>query len=267
MISELDDCEGTLGITVLASGSAGNATLIHHGDKAILVDAGISLKELKTRMKSCNLAPDIQAVLVTHEHADHVKGLRVIANAFDVPIYTTRLCCEKLLEYDAKLRNIKIFMPGGEFDIAGVKVSPFSISHDAVDTVAFTFECEGRKIGVATDLGRPSQMVEFRLRDCDVMLLESNHDLNLLAESTRPWQLKQRILGPIGHLSNRQFCELFPKVVSERTRTLLLGHVSRECNTYEVAEATARCMLDAIHREDIRLKVARQDRPLETVWA
>ena len=160
-----------------------------------------------------------------------------------------------------------LFTPGGDFPVCGFSVLPFAVQHDAVEPVGYVITCQSRKIGIVTDLGRPGQMTEFQLRSCDTLAIESNHDLNMLAASKRPWYLKQRILGPQGHLSNLQSQELLGKILSSNTRNVLLMHISQECNTHELAETLARQKLQNLGRHDVNLQAASQDKPLPTAWA
>lgn len=255
-----------LGITVLASGSKGNSCMLQYGDDAILIDAGLCCRELKARMHAvgCHTAP--KAILVTHEHTDHVCGISAIANNFAADVYCTRLCSQRISTLKRVKTKCFIFMPGSEFSIGPFRIHPFPISHDSQDAVGYTVEVEGKKFAIATDLGIATQMVEFNLRNCDAIIMESNHDLAMLANSARPWTLKQRILSTRGHLSNVQFANLFEKVVAPNTKVLVLGHISQECNTYPLVEDNARTLLERLGRQDINLNVALQDEPLNTIW-
>ncbi|MDD3695149.1 MAG: MBL fold metallo-hydrolase [Lentisphaeria bacterium] len=258
---------GCVGVTVLGSGSKGNAILVHNERSGLLIDAGFSLRETRRRMKQCGICESlVKGILVTHEHRDHVCGLRVCANHFEAPVYASRLCAEHLQAKDDKLRVNVIFTPGEEFELADFSVLPFSVQHDAVEPVGYVLSSASRKVGIAMDLGQFGQMAEYQLRSCDTLALESNHDLDLLAASKRPWRLKQRILGSHGHLSNVQSQELLEKTISDNTQNLLLVHISRECNTYELAEQGAREKLAELGRGDVSLHAAKQDEVLPTVW-
>ena len=256
-----------VGLTVLGSGSSGNCTLVHIGNEAVMIDAGFSLKEIRRRMECVGLSDlNIRGILVTHEHDDHVKGLRVCSNHFNAPIFATAACAETLRLHDKKLGQMIRITPGGRFELAGFTICPFSIPHDARDPVAYAVYHETVKIGVATDIGYASAGVEYELRNCNALLLESNHDIQMLAASTRPWSLKQRILGRTGHLSNETCAELLSRIVGSYTRNIILGHVSRECNCEEMVRQNGIQALASIGRNDIRLEVARQDEPLQTFW-
>lgn len=260
-----EDCR--LGVTVLGSGSKGNSTLIHCGSDAIMIDAGFSARETVRRMNAVELKGlNIHGILVTHEHEDHIRGLRVCAELFDAPIFATRICATCLRYRDPKIGQMTTFAPGGAFDIGCFTVCPFSIPHDANDPVAYAVYCGDYKIAVATDVGYVSAGVEYQLRDCDTMVVESNHDLNMLAASNRPWSLKQRIMGRHGHLSNEASQQLLEKTVADKTRHVILAHLSHECNTREIAERCALDGLSNLRRNDISLAVAMQESPLGTVW-
>jgi phosphoribosyl 1,2-cyclic phosphodiesterase len=257
-----------IGVTVLGSGSKGNAIVVHNAQMGLLIDAGMSLRETRRRLAIAGLAESlIKAILVTHEHSDHVAGLRVCADHFQVPVYASRLCAEKLRHQDDKMCPTVLFTPGGKFSVCGFNVLPFAVQHDAVEPVGYVISTASRKVGIALDLGRSAQMTEFQLRSCDTLAIESNHDLNMLAASKRPWHLKQRILGPQGHLSNQQSQELLGKTLSSNTRNVILVHISQECNTAELAESSARKKLDELGRRDVNLQAAGQGVPLPTVWA
>lgn len=256
-----------LGVTVLGSGSHGNALLIHCGDAGVLVDAGFSLKELRRRLQVARLPESIvRGIIVTHEHSDHISGLRVCANHFRVPVFMTRPCAEVLRQRDPALGQLSLFAPGGAFTVSPFEIEPFSIPHDANDPVAFVVRCGACKIGVVTDLGFAGSAVEYQLRQCNTIVLESNHDLNLLAACKRPWSLKQRIMGRHGHLSNKACVELLHKVIDTSTRNIILAHISQECNRPDLVEANARRFLGDIARTDIELVIAAQDQPSATVW-
>jgi phosphoribosyl 1,2-cyclic phosphodiesterase len=258
--------ENLVGITVLGSGSGGNCTLLHHGRDAIMIDAGFSARETAARMLQAGVAGlHVLAILVTHEHADHVKGLRVCASKLNAPIFATAKCADFLRTKDSRLPRFSTFAPGGRFAVGEFTVCPFSISHDAEDPVAFTIQCQHKRIAVATDIGYISASVEYGLRSCNALVLESNHDLNMLAKSDRPWSLKQRIMGMQGHLSNDSVEQLLRKVLAPETENLILAHISRECNTPDCVKDNALKCLHELRRDDIRLDIASQDNPLK-VW-
>lgn len=259
--------ENKIGLTVLGSGSGGNCTLVHSGDDAVLIDAGFSLKETRHRIESAGLSElKIHGILVTHEHTDHIKGVRVCANYFHAPIFATMGCSMEIRAIDSRIGQIVRICPGGKFDLGCFTITPFSIPHDARDPVGYIVSCNDVKIGVATDIGYASSGVEYELRNCHSMLLESNHDIQLLAASSRPWNVKQRILSRIGHLCNDAASELLKKIVGPSTKNIVLGHISHECNSSDIALRCGQCALHEIGRDDINLEIAKQDEPLSTIW-
>lgn len=263
----MDPRETGLGITVLGSGSQGNATVLHSSSEGVLIDAGFSAREIRNRLQNAGVDERIlKAIVVSHEHADHVKGLRVFAKQLQIPIYANRNTATILRRRDAQFGQMYLFATGSPFSIAGFTVETFSIPHDANDPVAFLIRWQDRRIGIATDLGHVSRLVLYQLRECDALIVESNHDIQMLGQSPRPWALKQRILSRHGHLSNEACIELLQFIIHPRTRHVIMAHASQECNQYELIEAMGAKCLEDLGRLDIGLSVARQDAPLPTVW-
>jgi phosphoribosyl 1,2-cyclic phosphodiesterase len=261
------DSSPSLGVTILGSGSRGNALVLHTAAGAVLLDAGFSARELVQRLAQAGLdAAALSAIVVSHEHVDHVKGLRVFAERYGLPVFANRGTATVLRNRDSQLGPLRLFAAGNPFEIGPFMVHPFSIPHDANDPVAFVVQVCGRRIGIATDLGHVNHLVTHQLRDCDLLVLESNHDLSMLGNSQRPWALKQRILSRHGHLSNDACMELLRAVVHARTRHVVLAHASSECNCPAlVAKAVAEC-LSGLGRTDITAHIARQEEPLPTLW-
>ncbi len=258
---------GLFGITVLGSGSSGNATVIHGPEGDLLIDAGFSGKELSARFAEAGLDPgQVKAMLITHEHSDHVKGCRVFADRQGIPMYLTHRTL-LAMEQSGRLGGSRsLFSPGSSFGLCGVEVSPFSVQHDASDPVAFTFSFDGLKIGVATDLGSLNMLSLQRLKGCSALVLESNHDLDMLRNCQRPIQTKRRIMGRMGHLNNDDAMRALDELVGDGCSCLILAHLSRECNSPELVENLARKQLAKLRRDDILLIVAEQGRPTRTVW-
>jgi phosphoribosyl 1,2-cyclic phosphodiesterase len=256
-----------VGITILGSGSRGNATVVHTENEAILIDAGFSARELRKRMARAEVDEKlVRAILVTHEHSDHVCGLRVCAKQLGVPVYANRGTAEVLRSRDDKLGALTIFAPGSSFGVGPFTVEPFTIPHDAYDPVAFVVKLGAIKLGIATDLGHVNALVSHQLKACDALVVESNHDIGMLRNSDRTWSLKQRILSRHGHLSNDDGLELLRKVLHARTRHVVMAHASRDCNEYELVEAGVRQCLVELGREDVQLHVATQDDGVQTIW-
>src|SRR6202011_79596 len=204
-------------VTMLASGSHGNCAVVASACTRMLVDAGISCRETFKRMKALGEDPQtLSAILITHEHSDHVYGLATLAKKLDVPVFmtgATHQAWARALRDDLgelpKMAKLELFSAGRSFQIGDITVTPFTIPHDAADPVGFTFRAEGAKIGIATDLGYMPPSVRDQLRGCDVLMIESNHDLEMLRVGPYPWSVKQRVMSRVGHLSNESLAQFF----------------------------------------------------------
>lgn len=224
---------------MLGSGSGGNATLLDNGQGCLLVDAGLSAKQLVLRMRELGVEPEgLTGILITHEHGDHVKGLEVFCRKFDIPVFATALTQEVLTQKVTSVRQWKLFSAGQGFDCGGVLVESFSIPHDAVDPVGFKFDYEGQQTALVTDLGHANARLIEKLRGVTAMVLEANYcDQMLEDDEVRPWSLKQRISSRHGHLSNKQACEVARELQASGLDRVVLGHLSKDCNTATVASA------------------------------
>ena len=262
-----------IGVTVLASGSNGNCVAIHSEDRTLLVDCGISKSELIHRLELSAISPDtIKGILLTHAHGDHVKGVDLVARTLEVPVYATSACFDGLKAHIEKYSRKKectllprLFQVGYTFECAQFQVTPFPVEHDA-DTVGYVLTTPRGKIGIATDVGTPTHLLETFLRDCHTLVLESNYDQNMLIQSPRSWDLKHRICGGHGHLSTRQAAELLPRLVTRNTRNVILAHTSGDCNHYQLALDAAQEALHSIQRDDIFLECGRRDGAIPTRW-
>jgi len=230
---------------ILGSSSSGNCALLSTDDCKVLIDAGFSAKRLKPMLAAVGESFEtIDAVFLTHEHSDHSAGLRGLGRYEHLRFFANRdtaNCCQKKL---TRRLNWQIFETGREFEFRGLKVNSFCIPHDAHDPVGYVFECGGgslfsprTKIGWATDLGYVPQLVRERVRDCDVLVLESNYDSDMLdSDERRPWALKQRIRGRHGHLGNTAAFEYVSEESSAKWQHLYLGHLSKECNAMAIVQ-------------------------------
>jgi phosphoribosyl 1,2-cyclic phosphodiesterase len=245
-----------LSVSVLASGSRGNATYISDGHTAILVDAGLSGVELQRRMTAKGLDPSrLDAILVSHEHTDHIHGVGVLSRRFGLTVYIndeTRQASAKAL---GKLAGVCPFTCGHSFAIGNLAIHPFSISHDAQDPAGFTIGCDGAKVGLATDLGIATAVVRTHLAACDILVLEANHDTQMLIDGPYPWPLKQRIRGRSGHLSNDDAALLLESLQHDRLAHVILAHLSEENNT---AEKARRAISAVLNGAGVELHVASQ---------
>lgn len=256
------------GITNLGSGSSGNATVIHGPEGNLLLDAGFSAKELALRMTGAGIDPaSIRGILISHEHSDHTLGCRVFSNRYDVPVYVTNVTGKKMFKNKQMPEKVALFTPGAGFSLCGLNVEPFTVPHDADETVAFVFRCMDRKIAVATDLGFINTLTRSKLTACDVLMMESNHDPRLLMNSSRPLKIKRRILGKFGHLSNSDALDELPNLLTDQTKCLIFGHLSEECNDRELLEEMTLDRLAEMQRKDIMFHIAAQEYFLPTFWA
>ncbi|MCF7853411.1 MAG: MBL fold metallo-hydrolase [Candidatus Pacebacteria bacterium] len=257
-----------IGLTVLGSGSRGNGIVVQSDDASILIDAGFSSREIQRRMCTVGLENlKLDAVLVSHEHSDHVKGLRVLAKQLDLPVFCNRGTGEVIKDRGLSPDQLSLFSAGASFTIRDMTIEPFSIPHDAMDPMGFIIRTPTHKVGIVTDLGHVSRMACHHLRECDILVLESNHDLDMLRQSTRPWSLKQRIISRHGHLSNDDSMALLQQILHPRTKHVVLAHASQDCNRYDLVRKCVTANLTSWQRPDVQAYVATQDTPLPTILA
>jgi len=337
-------------MTVLASGSKGNSTIVSSATTRVLVDAGLSCRELMKRMRAAGEEPEaLNAILITHEHQDHVQGMAVTARKLGIPVYLTepthrawvrwmtprkritylewlaqrqgaglrsqgaegnngqgaelaqvtdsrkpddppapRCSAEGNGEPDAEERAaaeeaiaeaarepqkdpaalpaVEYFRAGNGFRIGDIAITPFTIPHDAADPVGFVFEADGVRIAIATDLGYMPSNVAVQLRGCDVLMLESNHDVDMLRDGPYPWSVKQRVMSRVGHLSNHAAAEFLAKGYDGGAAYVVLAHLSENNNMPELARISAeQALRDRMSLLANHLLLAEQDRPMETI--
>jgi phosphoribosyl 1,2-cyclic phosphodiesterase len=229
---------------VLASGSSGNCSLVATEHTRILIDVGLSFKELSRRLASIGERPDrIDAVLVTHEHCDHISGLARLAKKVAAPIWVTHHTAP-LIDWDNAAPRIERFQAGARLSIGDIDIDSFTIPHDAIDPVGFCVRAQGVNIGVVTDLGYIPDSIKFHLRGSHVLLLESNHDIDMLRVGPYPWAVKQRVMSRNGHLSNEVVGDYVAHEFDSATVTLILGHLSEHNNHPEIVRLVAQQALD-----------------------
>lgn len=259
-------------VSILASGSSGNCTLLETGRTRLLVDAGLGKKETYRRLEALGLKVDsLDGILISHEHSDHSGGMAQLARHWRAPVYLTEPTLHEvrrnLSETAArKLERVEYVRPGQRLTIGDIEVSVFHIPHDAVEPVGFTFRSNGCKVALVTDLGYLPEVVKYQLRDSDCLILESNHDLDMLKVGPYPWYIKQRVMSRTGHLSNHAFGEFLADAegFDGRARYLVLAHLSEQNNNPDVARISAE---EALRRRPAEgafageLLVASQQRP------
>ncbi len=226
-------------VCILASSSSGNSAFLSSGQTRILIDCGLSRRETFARLAAIGEDPArLDAILISHEHSDHVCGLPVLAKTLRIPVYLTTLAAPRI-DWNGYEPKLETFQAGSVFMIGDIGVSTFTIPHDAVDPVAFCFNVNGRRVGIATDLGYVPESIKWHLRATDFLLLESNHDLEMLKVGPYPWSVKQRVMGRMGHLSNDVASRFIDEDLSGETRTLVLGHLSEQNNYPELVRLIA----------------------------
>lgn len=261
----------SLRFSILASGSTGNAMIVENDRVRLLVDAGLSARKIEQlmseRQTSCQ---EVDAILVTHEHSDHIKGLGPVARRYNLPIYANEKTWSQL---DRMIGDIdeeqRVVLPTGDtYDFDTLRVESYPISHDAADPVGYCFYDGEQKLSLVTDLGYLSPKVKEKVADSDVLILEANHDIEMLRVGSYPWNVKRRILGDTGHLSNQAAGEALGELITKKTKRVYLAHLSREHNMLDLAKMTVNHVLEefGIHLQDrnVKLMDTYYDRP--TAW-
>jgi phosphoribosyl 1,2-cyclic phosphodiesterase len=313
-------------MTVLASGSRGNSTVVSTDSTRLLVDAGLSCRELMKRLHAAGEDPErLDGIVITHEHQDHVQGLAVLARKLDIPVYFTEAThrawvrwmtpqkrttyaewlaarkaekerselaphptndepvrrmghpeastdadfCEEKPKDPAELTRlpaVEYFRAGEKFCVGDIEVLPFTIPHDAADPVGFVFQSQGVRVAIATDLGYLAPNAKAALRRCDVLMIESNHDLEMLREGPYPWSVKQRVMSRVGHLSNHALAEYLTGDYDGYAQTVVLAHLSESNNLPELAQMSAeRALGGQMPLLGNRVMLAAQEHPLAPI--
>ncbi len=249
-----------LRLTILGSGSAGNCAYVETAEARVLVDAGFSLRQIRQRLASIGRAPEnLTAILITHEHNDHMGGLGALSQKLHVPVYCNRPTADAIRYHFQKPMDFRLFATGNTFELADLMVETFSVPHDAQDPVGFVLRAHEGSIGFLTDLGHATRLALERVRRANVLVLEANHDIKMLQECPhRPWSLKQRILSRHGHLSNDAAAEAAQQIMSAELGHLYLAHISRECNRPELARRVMQETLQSIGATHVRLELTSQ---------
>ena len=247
---------------VLASGSQGNACYIESKGARILIDAGLSCREVVRRLDALGVDPEgLDALLLTHEHIDHIRGAGPLARKFDLPVYLNASTMRKSIRVLGGLSRPVTIRTGEEITIHDLRIETFTKCHDAADPMGFVISSGRLKLGLMTDLGRSTRVVVERLKRCQSLIMEFNHDEDMLEEGPYPLHLKRRIKGPDGHLSNKQAGELLSALCHHDLQCVVLAHLSAINNTPEKALTEATRALSNSRREGAELIISRQDCP------
>ncbi len=232
---------------VLASGSSGNVTLINSGKTSVLVDCGLSARELAKRLEAVGSSVDeLNAVVITHEHSDHIRGLKTLAKKSNIRIYISPIACASSILKDAQNLNLgEPLQPGQPFEVGDLTFYPVKTPHDSVDPLVFRIESHGVKMAIVTDLGYIPRSVAQELKGCDALVLEANHEIDMLKVSSYPWATKQRILSQVGHLSNKEMARFLQQDFDGKAQHLVLAHLSQQNNHPELARLAALEALEA----------------------
>ena len=230
-------------VTILGSGSAGNCALVETRRTRLLIDGGLSARQMVSRLAQCGVNPiEIDGILLTHEHGDHAGGLNVWCKQFDTPIYANSQTSEILRRDSPTLRkDWRVFVTGSDFEIKDIAIQTFTVPHDAVDPVGFVLHHANHALGFLTDLGFATKLVYERVRAVQTLVIETNHCEKLLQNDTkRPWSVKQRIMSRHGHLSNAAAATVVAELLGANLQRAVLGHLSRDCNSPELAVTAVR---------------------------
>ena len=254
-------------VTILGSGSAGNCALIETDQTAVLVDAGLSHRQITQRLAGIQRSwADVDAILLTHEHSDHTNALAVISKHTTLPVYANRLTAEEVTRGSSVHISWRLFATGNAFEIGDLTIEPFSIPHDASDPVGFTLRAPAHTVALVPDLGHATKLVIERIRGVDLVVLEANHDVKMLQDDQiRPWATKQRILSRHGHLSNEEAAAVIGEIASAKLQHVVLAHLSRDCNLPELAHRVVDQKLKEIGATHVRTVVAQQQQPTPTL--
>ena len=244
----------------LASGSRGNSTYLFRDGHGLLVDVGLSARQTELRMRARGLDPaSVEAMVLTHEHGDHARGVRVFARRFGVPVYVQE-AARPHVRLDG-VGDVRTFSGDRPFQVPGFEIHPFSIPHDTVEPVAFVVDDGHQSVGIATDMGMPTRLTVERLRRCRAVILEANHDLQMLMEGPYPWWLKQRVRGRLGHLNNDDAMDVLRQIADGGVEVALMGHLSQENNRPDLVHALALERLARAGHDQVAVAVLAQAEP------
>ncbi len=252
--------------SVLGSGSKGNAVVVESAGSQILVDAGFSCRQIERRLEAIGAdAACLEALLLTHEHSDHVKGAELVSRRYRLPVHATAGTLSGITLCEEAAKDARELSSGVPFEVSGFQVEAFSVPHDAREPVGFVLEdSAGHRLGIAADLGSRTQLAWGRLHDLDALVLETNHDLQMLLRGPYPWHLKQRVAGRHGHLSNQEAAEGLAELVGDRLRHVVVYHLSQTNNQPALAAEAVQEQLDALGSK-AEVVLTYQDKPTDWV--
>lgn len=257
----------SLHISVLASGSSGNSILVSTDHHKILVDAGLSGKSIVSLLNQIGVSgQEIDAILITHEHLDHIRGAGILSRRFDLPIYANQGTWDQMSDCLGKLSEANCQVFDGAFSLGTMDILPFAIPHDAADPIGYVIRVGKDQVGIATDMGQVTSTVLQALKGVTHVVLESNHDLEMLKYGHYPWSLKKRIMSESGHLSNDDAGACVVKLAEFCTPCIYLAHLSKDNNIPELAYLTVKNMIEDYGLtldKDVRLELTFRDRPTD----
>jgi phosphoribosyl 1,2-cyclic phosphodiesterase len=252
-------------VCLLASGSKGNAILVDTGSSKILVDAGLSASEILNRLALIGVeGSQLDAVLISHEHTDHVRGAGALCRKLKIPLFLSYPTCREINHLLNKVEVVE-FESGYPFTFKDLLIDPFPITHDACDPVGFIIECRDGKLGIATDLGIATRLVTEKLKDSRILVLEFNHDEEMLLNGPYPWHLKQRIKSRHGHLSNMESAQVLDEIIHPNLEGIFLAHLSEVNNDPSIALNSAAVLLDQSNICSPRLVIGNQHQITEVI--
>jgi phosphoribosyl 1,2-cyclic phosphodiesterase len=250
-----------LEVCVLGSGSSGNSIYVASESTRLLIDAGLSAKQIALRLQAIGVEPgSIDGICVSHEHIDHIQGIRVLQKQLGIAAYANAGTRNGILRAPkGEEISLKIFQTGSPFKIGDITIEPFSVPHDAYEPVGFRLQSAETAVGIVTDLGMATSLVRQKLKGCHALIMEANHDEDLLMEAPRPWSLKQRIRGRQGHLSNIAASQLIAAAATDALEHVFLSHLSSDCNNPDTAMATvaSQLRLEGLHHITLEVSLAK----------
>jgi phosphoribosyl 1,2-cyclic phosphodiesterase len=254
-------------VCILASGSSGNAIYVASAKTRLLIDAGLSARQIAVRLGQLGVVPEsLNGICVSHEHGDHVAGLRVLQKRHGLPVYTNAGTLNGIRRQPKSDEiSARVFQTGASFEIGDITVEPFSVPHDAYEPVGFRLQTASTCIGIVTDLGMCTSLIREKLKGCHAIVVEANHDEDLLREAPRPWALKQRIRSRQGHLSNIDAARLIAECATDSLQHVYLAHLSSDCNTPDTALRTVASQLRLDNLGHISLEVSHAHQ-ITSVW-